>query len=194
MRGVRACGEYRVRDRPRRETCFGVCAVPGPSGVDRSHAGPGCASRTPSSAEANSLSSEEQQSLGVQLAHTLLVPSISADEERGRFRNSWRSSVLVAAYSWCILSCLSRNVRERVLVWQLQAAKQHFSELVDRARRDGPQVVTKHGKDAVVVVSVEEYQRLRGNGPSLVEFIRSAPDFGLLDLDRSGDRGRDVEL
>jgi len=80
------------------------------------------------------------------------------------------------------------------LAWQLQAAKQHFSELVERARRDGPQVVTKHGKDAVVVVSAEDYQRLRGSGPSLVEFIRSAPDFDLLDLDRASDRGRDVQL
>lgn len=80
------------------------------------------------------------------------------------------------------------------MAWQLQAAKQHFSELVERARREGPQVVTKHGKDAVVVVSAEEYRRLRGNGPSLVDCIRSAPDFGLLDLSRAGDRGRDVEL
>jgi antitoxin Phd len=81
-----------------------------------------------------------------------------------------------------------------VVVWQLQAAKQHFSELVERARREGPQVVTKHGKDAVVVVSAEEYRRLRGDGPSLVEFIRSAPDFEALDLERSQDQGRDVQL
>lgn len=80
------------------------------------------------------------------------------------------------------------------VAWQLQAAKQHFSELVERARNDGPQVVTKHGKDAVVVVSAEEYQRLRGDGPNLIEFIRSAPDLDTLDLDRATDRGRDVEL
>jgi prevent-host-death family protein len=80
------------------------------------------------------------------------------------------------------------------VAWQLQAAKQHFSELVERARSEGPQVVTKHGKEAVVVLSAEEYRRLRGDGPSLVEFIRSAPDFDELDLDRARDRGRDVEL
>jgi antitoxin Phd len=78
--------------------------------------------------------------------------------------------------------------------WQLQAAKQHFSELVERARRDGPQTVTKHGKDAVVVIAAEEYQRLRGDEPNLIEFIRSAPDFDALTLDRAVDRGRDVEL
>jgi antitoxin Phd len=81
-----------------------------------------------------------------------------------------------------------------VVVWQLQAAKQHFSELVERARRDGPQVVTKHGKEAVVVVSVEEFRRLRESEPSLVEFIRSAPDFDELELDRARDRGRPLEL
>jgi prevent-host-death family protein len=80
------------------------------------------------------------------------------------------------------------------MAWQLQAAKQHFSELVERARRDGPQYVTKHGKDAVVVVSVEDYRRLRGGEQSLVEFIRSAPDFDQLELERAPDSGRDVEL
>lgn len=80
------------------------------------------------------------------------------------------------------------------VVWQLQAAKQHFSELVERARREGPQVVTKHGKDAVVVMSAEDYQRLRPSGPGLVDFIRSAPDFELLDLRRATDQGRDVDV
>jgi prevent-host-death family protein len=80
------------------------------------------------------------------------------------------------------------------VAWQLQAAKQHFSELVERARNEGPQVVTKHGKEAVVVVSAEEYSRLRSTGPSLVEFIRAAPDLDLLRLDRAGDHGRDVDL
>lgn len=80
------------------------------------------------------------------------------------------------------------------MAWQLQAAKQHFSELVERARRDGPQVVTKHGKEAVVVVSAEDYRRLRGGGPSLIDFIRSAPDFDALQLDRAEDRGRDIEI
>jgi hypothetical protein len=54
--------------------------------------------------------------------------------------------------------------------------------------------VTKHGKEAVVVVSAEEYTRLRGSEPSLVEFIRAAPDFDALQLDRARDDGRDVDL
>ncbi len=80
------------------------------------------------------------------------------------------------------------------MAWQLQSAKQRFSELVECAQREGPQVVTKHGKETVVVVSIEEYRRLRDHEPSLVEFIRSAPDFDLLRIDRAEDRGRDVVL
>ena len=42
--------------------------------------------------------------------------------------------------------------------WQLQQAKQQFSEVVRRAHDDGPQVVSRHGRDVVVVVSIEEYR------------------------------------
>ncbi len=80
------------------------------------------------------------------------------------------------------------------MIWQVQAAKQRFSELVERARREGPQVVTKHGKEAVVVVSAEDYRRLTGSRDNLVEFLRAAPDFDLLDLRRAADRGRELEL
>ena len=78
--------------------------------------------------------------------------------------------------------------------WQLQTAKQRFSELVERARREGPQVVTKHGREAVVAVSAEEYRRLKGPEDNLVEFLRSAPDFDLLELERASDGGREPVL
>ncbi len=80
------------------------------------------------------------------------------------------------------------------MAWQLQEAKQHFSEVVERARNDGPQLVTKHGRDAVVIVSAEEYARLRTGGSGLVEMVRRAPDFDLLELERPSDAGRDVPL
>jgi antitoxin Phd len=79
------------------------------------------------------------------------------------------------------------------MAWQLHAAKQRFSELVERAQREGPQLVTKHGREAVVVISASDYHRLRAE-PSLVEFIQSAPDFGLLDLRRADDEGRETPL
>lgn len=64
--------------------------------------------------------------------------------------------------------------------WQLQEAKNHFSKVVERAIADGPQLVTKHGKDAVVIVSAEEFRRSRAvtaNAPSqsLAEFLLQSP-------------------
>lgn len=78
--------------------------------------------------------------------------------------------------------------------WQLQEAKQKFSELVQRALDEGPQTVTRHGETVVVVVSVDEYRRLTGGKPSFTDFLLSGPDFSLLDLERASDFPRDVEF
>lgn len=61
--------------------------------------------------------------------------------------------------------------------WSLQDAKARFSEVVRSARNDGPQHVTTHGRDAVVVISTEEYQRLQGNrsGMALIEAMQASP-------------------
>lgn len=48
--------------------------------------------------------------------------------------------------------------------WQVQEAKQRFSELVERAIKVGPQVVTRHGREVVVVLAIEEYRKLDGGG------------------------------
>jgi prevent-host-death family protein len=70
-------------------------------------------------------------------------------------------------------------------VWQLQEAKSRFSEVVDKAIQDGPQMVTRRGREAVVVISCDEYARLRKPELGLVEFFRSSPLAGVeLDLER----------
>jgi prevent-host-death family protein len=62
--------------------------------------------------------------------------------------------------------------------WSLQDAKNHFSAVVEAARRE-PQTVTKHGRPAVVVVDVAEYQRLRqfeqAQAPSFGEMLLAIP-------------------
>lgn len=79
--------------------------------------------------------------------------------------------------------------------WQLQDAKNRFSELVRKAREEGPQVITLHGRDAVVVVSANEYGKLSRPRGSLVDFFRKSPLEGVgLDLTRSRDTGRQIEL
>lgn len=79
--------------------------------------------------------------------------------------------------------------------WNLQDAKNRFSELVREASKAGPQVVMRRGKETAVVLSIEEYRRLVRPRVSLVEFMRSSPLREVeLDLDRSPDTGREVEL
>lgn len=78
--------------------------------------------------------------------------------------------------------------------WQLQEAKQRFSELVRHARAHGPQVVTKHGEEVAVVVSIEEYRRLTDELPSFKEFLLAAPDLDALEIDRPRERAPVVEL
>ena len=61
--------------------------------------------------------------------------------------------------------------------WQLQDAKARFSELVRRVRSEGPQRVTVHGRDEVVVISAEEFRRLKGDltGESLIAAMQALP-------------------
>jgi antitoxin Phd len=82
--------------------------------------------------------------------------------------------------------------------WQLQTAKARFSELFRKARVEGPQWVTRQGKDAVVVLPAEEFERLlaRAKQPaSLVDFFAQSPLATTdIDLQRKPDYGREVEL
>ena len=79
------------------------------------------------------------------------------------------------------------------MTWQLQEAKARFSELVQKTLEEGPQTVTRRGKDSVVVVSSEEYRGLKQPDDDLVTFLRSAPHLEL-DIRRSPDTGREIEL
>jgi prevent-host-death family protein len=82
--------------------------------------------------------------------------------------------------------------------WQLQTAKAQFSELFRRARTEGPQVVTRQGKEQVVVLSAEQFDRLikRVRQPkSLVRFFAESPLTRVsLDLRRDVDSGREIKL
>lgn len=81
--------------------------------------------------------------------------------------------------------------------WALQDAKARFSELVRLAKSEGPQRITVHGREEVVVVAVEEYRRVKGerSGEALVELLRDSP-LSDVNLDREQTRGavRGIEL
>src|SRR5438132_14147580 len=91
-----------------------------------------------------------------------------------------------------------KNVKRPSHAWQLQAAKARFSELFRLARTEGPQLITRQGKDGVVMMPVEQFDQLviRSRQPkSLVQFFRESPLVGLeLKLESDKDAGRDIEL
>ena len=80
-------------------------------------------------------------------------------------------------------------------VWQLQEAKNKFSSLVDKALHDGPQIVTKHGKESVVVLSLEDYQKMNRPKSNLVTFFKNSPLFNSdIDFSRDKSTSRDLDL
>lgn len=80
--------------------------------------------------------------------------------------------------------------------WQIQEAKQRFSEVLRRVTSDGPQAVTRHGQEIAVILDMVEYRRLTGHRvrDDLLDFITSAPDLDDLDLSRDQQPARSVDL
>lgn len=81
--------------------------------------------------------------------------------------------------------------------WQLQEAKSKFSHVVEKACSEGPQFVTRHGDDAVVIIAYDDYQRLTKPETSLVDFLRDSPFADMAEREvftRNKDLPRDIEL
>jgi len=79
--------------------------------------------------------------------------------------------------------------------WTVAEAKAKFSEVVDKARTDGPQTITKNGRTAVVVVAAEEWERKTRRPGNLAEFFASSPLRGSgLKVRRSKERPRKLDL
>ncbi len=81
--------------------------------------------------------------------------------------------------------------------WMLQTAKNKFSEVIQQAQLEGPQLVTRRGVDTAVILSIEDFRALSGAADSdLVEFLQKSPLSSLPDelLVRQRDTGREVEL
>src|SRR5947209_9835206 len=76
-------------------------------------------------------------------------------------------------------------------LWQFQTAKERFSQVFRLARNEGPQHISRQGKETVVMISNEQYEELVGRSrqpKSLVQFLRESPLAGIeLDLKRSRD-------
>jgi prevent-host-death family protein len=71
--------------------------------------------------------------------------------------------------------------------WQLQEAKNKLSRLIDDALTEGPQLITRHGEEVVIVLAYPDYQRLTGGHESLYDFLVNSPLAGV-DVDFERDK------
>jgi prevent-host-death family protein len=78
--------------------------------------------------------------------------------------------------------------------WQLQEAKSRFSELVELSLKEGPQMVTRRGEEAVVILAAKDYRRLSGQTPTLMDCLLNAPRGEALEIERPKDGIRDLKL
>ena len=94
-----------------------------------------------------------------------------------------------------IMTSMTSQVANHGPEWPVADAKAHFSEMIDRALSEGPQVVTRKGKRTVVVVPVEEWERRSRRQGNLAEFFAASPLKGSeLKIERSREAPRKVTL
>ena len=79
-------------------------------------------------------------------------------------------------------------------VWQLQEAKTKLSELIEDAHTKGPQIVTRHGSERAVILSIAEYRALTANKPDLRAYLLRGPKVDEFTVPRDFDAGREVDL
>ena len=78
--------------------------------------------------------------------------------------------------------------------WSVAEAKTHLSEVIDRALDEGPQTITRRGRETAFVVSAEEWRRKTRRKGNLAEFFMNSPLRGSgIDLERIHDEPRDIE-
>lgn len=79
--------------------------------------------------------------------------------------------------------------------WQLQEAKNRFSEVVEEAIQHGPQTVTRHGREAVVILSYDEYTKLKPQPLNLFQALQIPQEYRVdLEVERSKELSRDIDL
>ena len=80
------------------------------------------------------------------------------------------------------------------MTWQLQQAKTRLSEVIEEAHNRGPQIITRHGAERAVVLSIGDYRALVAHKPDLIEYLLGGPKVEGFDIEPSRDMGREIEL
>jgi antitoxin Phd len=81
-----------------------------------------------------------------------------------------------------------------VATWQVQNAKAHLCEVIERACTEGPQMITRHGAERAVVLSIKDYRALSAHMPNFKAYLLGGPKVDEFAIERDRDTGRPVEL
>jgi len=79
-------------------------------------------------------------------------------------------------------------------LWQVQDAKTRLSEVIEEAHLRGPQIITRHGTERAVVLSIEDYRSLVAHKPSLKDYLLGGPKVDSFDIEPDRDLGREIDL
>jgi prevent-host-death family protein len=85
-------------------------------------------------------------------------------------------------------------MEDTMAVWQVQEAKTKLSEVIEEANSKGPQIITRHGSERAVILSITEYRALTAHKPDLRAYLLGGPKVDSFDVPRDRDTGRDVSL
>jgi len=78
--------------------------------------------------------------------------------------------------------------------WQVQEAKTKFSEVIELAQKKGPQIITRHGSERAVVLSISDFRALTAHKPGLKEYLLGGPKVNDFEIERDRDTGRKITL
>jgi prevent-host-death family protein len=78
--------------------------------------------------------------------------------------------------------------------WQVQEAKTRLSELIEDAHSKGPQIITRHGADRAVVLSIDDFRSLTAHKPGLKEYLLGGPKVDDFEIEPDHDMGREIAL
>lgn len=79
-------------------------------------------------------------------------------------------------------------------IWQVQEAKTRLSDLIEDANAKGPQIITRHGSERAVILSIADYRALTAHKPNLREYLLGGPKVDSFEVERDRDTGREINL
>jgi prevent-host-death family protein len=78
--------------------------------------------------------------------------------------------------------------------WQVQEAKTHLSEVIEQAQVQGPQTITRHGRERAVILSIEDYRALIFQRMDFKAYLLGGPKTDKFEIVRDRDFGRDIDI